>query len=168
MKRKKMLVAILAGILIGMCVGIVIALVQNNDVSRMPARKEGVEDGLSVNASGYANDVEVPEAWTGSFYPSYIPEGFIHEGTCLHEVIYMDAYGSTLAYSETPKGGHVSYDTENASIKSVQINGAEATLIEKEGWSTVIWAANNRLFAVDLYGDVETAMRVAASVTLIQ
>lgn len=149
-------------------VGAAAATLQMVRIGVLKLQAETYPDRTSYSLAYTGNDVEVPESWTGSFYPSYIPEGFIHEGTCLHEVIYMDAYGGTLAYSETPDGGTVSYDTENASIKTIQINGAEATLIEKEGWSTVIWAAHNRLFSVDLFGDVETAMRIAASVTMIR
>lgn len=149
-------------------VGAAAATLQMVRIGVLKLQAETYSDRTSYSLAYTGNDVEVPESWTGCFYPSYIPEGFIHQQSTLHEVLYVDAKGNMLAYSETPKGGHVSYDTENASIKSVQINGAEATLIEKEGWSTVIWAANNRLFAVDLHGDVETALMIAASVTMIR
>lgn len=92
----------------------------------------------------------------------------MYKESYFHGVDYVDAKGNMLSYSENTMGAHISFDTENADVKAVQINGAEATLIEKEGWSTVIWSANNRLFVVDLKGEAEIALMVAASVTLIR
>lgn len=112
--------------------------------------------------------VEVPAEWKGDFYPAYIPEGFEFDRCRLNNVIYLDKDGRCLDFSEETYGSITNLDTENANLSSVFINGAEATLIEKDGWTAVVWSANNRLFIVDIDGGKDDALRVAASVILIK
>ena len=112
--------------------------------------------------------VEVPAEWKGDFYPAYIPEGFEFDRCRLNNVIYLDKEGRCLDFSEETYGSITNLDTENANLSSVFINGAEATLIEKDGWAAVVWSANNRLFIVDIDGGKDDVLRVAASVILIK
>ena len=111
--------------------------------------------------------MNVPKEWTGDFYPAYIPEGFELEycNNCM--VSYLSPSGEMLSFSEETYGSRTSLDTENANISSLLINGEEATLIEKNGWTAVVWSANNRLFIVDIDGGKDDVLRVAASVILI-
>ena len=110
----------------------------------------------------------MPQEWAGDFYPAYIPEGFEFDRCYSSEAIYYDKAGNSLSFSEETYGARASLDTENANLSSVLINGAEATLIEKDGWAAVVWSANNRLFTVEIDGTKEAALRVAASVILIE
>ena len=112
--------------------------------------------------------VEVPAEWKGDFYPAYIPEGFEFDRCRLNNVIYLDKERRCLDFSEETYGSITNLDTENANLSSVFINGAEATLIEKDGWAAVVWSANNRLFIVDIDSGKDDALRVAASVILIK
>ena len=112
--------------------------------------------------------VDVPAEWKGDFYPAYIPEEFEFDRCRLNNVIYLDKDGRCLDFSEETYGSITNLDTENANLSSVFINGAGATLIEKEGWTAVVWSANNRLFIVDIDGGKDDALRVAASVILIK
>ena len=112
--------------------------------------------------------VDVPAEWKGDFYPAYIPEEFEFDCCRLNNVIYLDKDGRCLDFSEETYGSITNLDTENANLSSVFINGAEATLIEKEGWTAVVWSANNRLFIVDMDGGKDEALRVAASVILVR
>ena len=112
--------------------------------------------------------MNVPQEWAGDFYPAYIPEGFEFD-SCYHsEAVYRNANGGLLSFAEEDYGSRTSLDTENANASSLYINGAEATLIEKDGWTAVVWSANNRLFIVDLDGGKDEALRVAASVILVR
>lgn len=114
------------------------------------------------------NALEVPHEWNGDFYPAYIPEGFEFD-SCYHsEAVYRNANGGLLSFAEEEYGSRTSLDTENANASSLYINGAEATLIEKDGWTAVVWSANNRLFIVDMDGGKDEALRVAASVILVR
>ena len=112
--------------------------------------------------------VDVPAEWKGDFYPAYIPEGFEFDRCRLNNVIYLDKDGRCLDFSEETYGSITNLDTENANLSSVFINGAEATLIEKDSWTAVVWSANNRLFIVDIDSGKDDALRVAASVILIK
>ena len=112
--------------------------------------------------------MNVPQEWTGDFYPAYIPEGFEFERCYSLDAIYYDRNGCSLSFSEGTYGSRTNLDTENANLSSVFINGAEATLIEKEGWVAVVWSANNRLFIIEMDGTKDEALRVAASVILIK
>ena len=112
--------------------------------------------------------MNVPQEWTGDFYPAYIPEGFEFD-RCYNGIAnYLDSNDKMLSFSENAYGTRISLDTENANLSSVFINGAEATLIEKNGWTAVVWSANNRLFIVDIDGGKDDVLRVAASVILIK
>lgn len=112
--------------------------------------------------------LDVPAEWKGSFYPTYIPESFVLYDCTSYDVEYRTRNDETLLnFSEYEYGGRVSLDTENAEISTTQINGIEATLIEKDGWVAVVWAANNRLFVIDMDGNIEEILKVAESVTMI-
>ena len=111
--------------------------------------------------------LNVPEGWTGKFYPAYIPEGFEMENCFYQDVIYFNADKKMLGFSESDENAGLSLDTENAKCSTVRVNGAEATLIEKGEWTAVIWVAHNRMFTVDLDGSAEEVMRIAESIMLI-
>lgn len=165
-KGGRIVAAVLIVLMVG--AGSAIAALQMAGVGLLGLNAQSYPDHTSYSLTYTGKTIEVPESWEDSFYPSYIPEGFVYKESYFHGVDYVDAKGNMLSYSENTMGAHISFDTENADVKAVQINGAEATLIEKEGWSTVIWSANNRLFVVDLKGEAEIALMVAASVTLIR
>lgn len=165
-KGGRIVAAVLIVLMVG--AGSAVAALQMAGVSLLGLNAQSCPDHTSYSLTYTGKTIEVPESWEDSFYPAYIPEGFVYKESYFHGVDYVDAKGNMLSYSENTMGAHISFDTENADVKAVQINGAEATLIEKEGWSTVIWSANNRLFVVDLKGEAEIALMVAASVTLIR
>lgn len=115
--------------------------------------------------------IDVPQDWAGNFYPAYIPEGFELEYCYSTMVDYFDKAGNLLSFSEDTYTAVINLDTEDAELSSVLINGAEATLIEKEGWVTVVWMANNRLFIVEIEGidgAKDAALQVASSVVFIR
>ena len=165
-KGGRIVAAVLIVLMVG--AGSAIAALQMAGVSLLGLSAQSYPDHTSYSLTYTGKTIEVPESWDGSFYPAYIPDGFVYKESYLHEVVYADAKGNTLSYSEYTMGTQASYDTENANVKAVHINGAEAMFIEKEGWSAVIWSANNRLFIVDLKGEAEIALKVALSVTMIQ
>lgn len=165
-KGGRIVAAVLIVLMVG--AGSAAAALQMASVGLLGMSAQSYPDHTSYSLTYTGKTIEVPESWEDSFYPAYIPEGFVYKESYFHGVDYVDAKGNMLSYSENTMGAHISFDTENADVKAVQINGAEATLIKKEGWSTVIWSANNRLFVVDLKGEAEIALMVAASVTLIR
>lgn len=111
--------------------------------------------------------LDIPNGWTGVFYPAYIPDGFTLVDGRFQEAEYQNANQDSLSFSEYEYGTRISLDTEDAAVSATNVNGAEATLIEKAGWSAVVWSANNRLFVVEMAGSAEEVMKIAQSVTLI-
>lgn len=107
--------------------------------------------------------LEVPEVWEGDFYPTYIPAGYhLMDASCI-SVGYVDENGRRLTIFEDTKDNRMNLDTENATISYGRINGYKATLIEKNGWVTIIWSNNIKLFMVDMQGEKDTAIRIAES-----
>ena len=122
------------------------------------------------------NVMEIPQDWAGRFSPAYIPEGFaLHDySTALPMADYRDSDDNQLCYTEDTYGTTTSLDTENAELSTADINGSEATVIEKKGWCAVVWSTNNRIFIVDMGGaeedrakTKEEVLKVARSVTLV-
>ena len=87
-----------------------------------------------IEKIGYLREISVQKQ-TPYIYPAYIPEGFEFDRCYSSEAIYYDKAGNSLSFSEETYGARASLDTENANLSSVLINGAEATLIEKDGWA---------------------------------
>lgn len=112
--------------------------------------------------------MEVPEGWTGVFYPSYIPADFVFSYLDAGEAVYIDASGNHLEFCEETYGTSWAIDTEDAQVSTIYLHDTTATVVEKNGRTSVIWAEHNRLFIVHLFGDRETAIKIANSVTLIQ
>lgn len=112
--------------------------------------------------------MDIPDGWTGVFYPAYIPDSFTFSYLDVGEVVYLNENGYYLRFLEEVYGSTMTIDTENALVEKIRLHDTEATLIEKYGRVSVIWSEHNRMFAVHLYGDRETATEVANSVTLIR
>lgn len=165
-KGGRIVAAVLIVLMVG--AGSAAAALQMASVGLLGLSAQSYPDHTSYSLTYTGKTIEVPESWEGSFYPAYIPEGFVYRNAATSEVIYADASKRALSFSENGVGSSVDYDTENAKITAVELNGAEATLIEKEEWVTVIWLANNRLFSIDMQGSAEEALMVAASVIMIR
>lgn len=112
--------------------------------------------------------MEVPEGWAGVFYPVYIPEGFMFSHLDAGEAVYFDASGNYMEFREATYGIGIAIDTEDAQVSTIYLHDTTATVVEKNGRASVIWAEHNRLFTLHLFGDRETAIEIANSVTLIQ
>lgn len=114
------------------------------------------------------NRAAVPEGWKGQYYPTYIPEGYMFSGFMKTGVYYNSSNGKRLYFDEKMYGDRRRVDTEEGNVSSMMLNGAEATIIEKDGWTMVIWTMDDKYFVIDISGDRETALKVAASVQVIR
>lgn len=161
-------VAAIIALLVMVSVGSAVATVHMVQIGLLKLDIHTYPERTSYGLVPSETTMDVPQEWTGDFYPAYIPEGFKFVRCYSSDAIYYDKDGGSLSFSEETYGSKTSLDTENANLSSVLINGAEATLIEKDGWAAVVWSANNRLFIVDIDGAKEDALRIAASVILIR
>ena len=161
-------IAAVIALLVMVCVGSAMATVHMVQIGLLKLDVQTYPERTSYSLVPSEGTMNVPQEWTGDFYPAYIPEGFEFDRCYSSNVIYYDNDDGSLSFSEETYGSRTSLDTENANLSSVLINGAEATLIEKDGWAAVVWSANNRLFIVDIDGGKDDVLRVAASVILIK
>lgn len=161
-------IAAVIALLVMVCVGSAMATVHMVQIGLLKLDVQTYPERTSYSLVPSEGTMNVPQEWSGDFYPAYIPEGFEFERCYSSNAIYYDNDDGSLSFSEEAYGSSVGLDTENANLSSVFINGAEATLIEKDGWTAVVWSANNRLFIIEMDGAKDEALRVAASVILIK
>ena len=117
----------------------------------------------------------VPEGWHGSYFPSYIPDGFdIYDFDPffpLASIELRDAASNQLFFDEYTEDTDMMIGTENTTISTVDINGFSAYLIEGPAadgvtWSvSITWQNDTNWFHVLSYGlPTEEAIAVARSV----
>lgn len=114
------------------------------------------------------NKVDVPDGWQGKYYPSYIPDGY--EIGCVNDfgVRLVDGKGGILKFDENIYGDRVVADTEYSVTSSIMMNDVEVMVVEKSGWTTVVWSMDNKYFVVEGNEGKEIVLRVASSVSLIK
>lgn len=155
-------------LLIMVSVGSAMATVRMVQIGLLKLNVEAHPEYTAYGLASSGETVDVPQEWRGDFYPTYIPEGFEFDECLNYMVSYRSQNGKVVSFSEEASASRTNLDTEGAHISALFVNGAEATLIEKDGWTAVVWSANNRLFIVDMDGGKDEVLRVAASVILIK
>lgn len=114
----------------------------------------------------------VPADWTGSYYPSYIPEGYSFysvTGTpSIRETIYTSSENKMLSFTENDPSVESNEDTENYEIIEIDLKGNKALLTVKEGKSKVIWQSADCFMVLTISENAETALKVAQSVRRIK
>lgn len=159
--------AVLAAVLM-ISVTSAFATVQMIRVGILKLDIQAYEDRTEFQLLQTGETMEVPDGWTGVFYPAYIPADFVFSHLDAGEAVYYDASGNRLEFSEETYGTSLAVDTEDAQVSAIYLHDTTATVVEKNGRTSVIWAEHNRLFILHLFGDRETAIEIASSVTLIQ
>ena len=166
--RRTVCVAAAIILLAASCIGSAMATVHMVQTGLLKLDVRSYSQRTSYELALGDDTVDVPAEWSGDFYPTYIPDGFEFDSCYYCTVCYTDSNGKAMSFSEETYGSQTNLDTENAVISSVDVNGTEATLIEKEGWTAIVWADSNRLFVVEMDGSKDEVINVAASVTMIK
>lgn len=100
----------------------------------------------------------------------YLPEGFQLkniENLGLIKIIYFsDEKGQEIEFVQVPNGAGAQYDTEDADVKEIIINGYNGLLIQKNGLVTIVW--HDSLYTYDIVGRIDAAelLKMAESVPL--
>ncbi|MDO0825738.1 DUF4367 domain-containing protein [Desulfosporosinus nitroreducens] len=110
--------------------------------------------------------------WSQAYVPTYIPEGYkatnISKGKIHNEIQFKNEQGGLITYTELIEGNRPALDTENALVtKTVDINGQEGTLVEKNSVVTIIWEMNSRIFMIRAQTDQDVAMKISEGVKYI-
>lgn len=111
----------------------------------------------------------IPAGWSGSYYPSYIPDGFVmtemSELYC--DVTYINEDGAKIYFSEYLQDDLVDINSEDAALSYAAINGENAFIIERDNLVIVAWASEDRFFVIEAETSKEEALVVAEGVRRI-
>lgn len=155
-------------IVIGIAVPIAIANVETVRVHVMELLISIQEEYTEVSmVENEAAAFDVPSAWQGEYYPSYIPEGFAltRINNTGSTVYFTDEGGDRrIRFGEYTSDVYANIDSEDAELTYVTIGAAEALVVEKENTITVVWSLNNKYFVLRVDGSKEEALRIAQSV----
>ena len=144
-----------------------------------PVRTKVIDFLNEINASymsmGFREtgvEIDVPENWEGSYYPTFLPEGYMLQSAKSDggksEAEYTDAQGKNLRITECSITAINRVNTENAEISYVKVHGVNATVLNQPyGEIDIVWANGDRYFIISS-NDYDTALAVAESMNLIQ
>lgn len=106
--------------------------------------------------------VEVPDDWQGSYYPTYIPEGFDYKrtdiDTVMSSLIYENSEGMYLDFTIIipDADADIGIDTENTTKTEIQIKGRDAILYEKKDRLISRVLINYEDCVIDIFGPVSS------------
>jgi hypothetical protein len=107
--------------------------------------------------------------WTDAYVPAYVPEGYRVEsaenGSDMKTIVFINDEEKIIHYSQFSENVSLNYDTENASMEDVTVNGNAGTLIVKGDNYSVIWQQANSIFVVMTQINEEETLKIAESIT---
>lgn len=111
----------------------------------------------------------VPAEWQGSYYPSYIPDGFYltEQGKLNCYVTYENEQGECIDFTEYSAADSVSINSENAELSYTTINGVDAFVIEREDCVIIAWNSNDKFFVLTANLTKEEALTIAKGIRRI-
>ncbi|MBQ8555408.1 MAG: DUF4367 domain-containing protein [Clostridia bacterium] len=112
--------------------------------------------------------VEVPQAWQGDYYLTYLPEGFELKCSSNRTVQYRSPgeEGLSFYFSSMGMNGRLLIDSEDATVNDVLINNQPAHLVMKDETVTICWAIEDCYFIIDAHGlSKSEVIRIAQNVT---
>lgn len=117
--------------------------------------------------------INIPDNWSGDYYPSFIPEGYVLDQTgdetaSSFFVEYINSEQKRIAFFELDGDSRINIDTENAKTSVLTIHDTDALAVEKIGKSTISWTEYNRCFIVVIDDELSQAIAVARSVKRVK
>ena len=111
---------------------------------------------------------QISEEWMGYYYPTSISQEFQFVMTDGYSAYYNSQDGRNLIFSEYGEGSSVNIDSENAQISFVELNGENGLIVEKNDWTTLVWAIPNHYFLIEIQGNQDEALAIARSVVPVR
>lgn len=111
--------------------------------------------------------------WSASYAPIYVPVGYkiirINYSEHMKAIYFEKDSNKSISYYEYADANAANLDTENADlIEEVHVNGFKGLFIEKDGYTTVAWAMQNRMFIIVAQIDRDEIVRIAENVKYIE
>lgn len=121
----------------------------------------------------------VPDDWKSFFYPSYLPDGYKlvetegvvnSEGLENIKIIFFQNEGQDLITfsQELMDNNQLLVDNEDVDSSKILINGDNAFLTSKNGFTTIIWNHNQYQFMISGSLDHETLIKIAENLIFIK
>lgn len=114
--------------------------------------------------------LDVPADWKGSWYPSYIPEGFTltSVGKDGYKLFFTGQNDRMIMFTEYNADFEVNMDTENSELSYIPLNGAVALMATKEGMSLITWAQYDHFYLLQVDASPEEAIKIAKEMKRIR
>lgn len=117
----------------------------------------------------------IPVEWEGSYYPSYIPDGYmvaLYDSweSVYYDIEYSNDTGGMIRFSEKGEGSGGSTGLEGAVVSYIIINGHAALVCQSldSSYVEINWSTDDRWLALQTIGiDYEECIQIAESVKKI-
>jgi hypothetical protein len=103
----------------------------------------------SIEIRESTNKIEIPSSiqLKGYYYPTYLPSGYnIEHIDSINEkriITISNTKNQSIVFSQGPIGTNFQFDTENAKVQDITINGAKGILIQRQDKNTLFWHDND-------------------------
>ncbi|MBQ9300429.1 MAG: DUF4367 domain-containing protein [Clostridia bacterium] len=117
-------------------------------------------------------EIEIPVDWSEDYFPTYIPQGFYMKKVEPYKeaalVVYENDRNQRIEIEICGPGAVAQVDSENAEMFNISIQGHSATVMQKNGWTRIVWNVGDRYIMVRSNTDYENTISVAESISPIQ
>ena len=116
---------------------------------RLVQTDQADDNGDEMPSETRAAEMQVPEGWLGSWFPSYIPEGYKirYMGSYGFHVTYENIDGHSLSLSEYHENDGLGIDTNDMKVYTIELSGNKTVLVtETEGYCFVVWSEEDAFF----------------------
>lgn len=112
---------------------------------------------------------DVPDAWSGGYFPVRIPDGFTLFSCDPHGDMaeYRNGAGAVLKFSECSPWSRKEISTENAETSYLTVCGESAIAVRYPDRCILSWAKEDRFFLLEYSGDLSEALCIAESTQAI-
>lgn len=110
--------------------------------------------------------------WHNYLYPNYLPEGFklteVQEFGNTKLTYFEDGAKKRIEFSQSEDSAAFQIDTEQAQSKKVTINGNEGWLVDKDGFTTLVWKQGDLVLYLIANLSDEELLKVAESIKWVE
>ncbi|HML37535.1 MAG TPA: DUF4367 domain-containing protein [Bacillota bacterium] len=110
--------------------------------------------------------------WKDAYAPTYVPEGYYVDSAENHDsmksIIYANKDGDFIDYGQYSENSSVNYDTEDASMEDIAVNGEAGTLIVKGDRYSIIWQHDRSIFVIMTHISEEETLKIAESIKFLK
>lgn len=123
-----------------------------------------------VRQPGETRKIDAPADWKGEYYITELPVGLM-QSFVSPRVAHAEFSGNSMrkvVFTEYPSDEKIKVDAEGAETWYADVNGRQAYIVSKNGFYTIIWQTEDKLFKLEVRkSNYDEAIRIARSVRKI-